>query len=173
MSENGHDEDSIPATAAAPAPAAGQAIPQFSVNVQFVKDLSFENPNAPQSLVAGKEPPNVQVQVNVAARNLMQDVFEVILSITGKASHGADTAFIVEVAYGGVFTLTNVPEDAMRPLLLIECPRFLFPFARAVIADATREGGFPPLMIQPIDFVELYRRQGGGEAVGPTPVATA
>ncbi len=172
MSENGHDEDSVP-EAAASAAGLGQPVPQFSVNVQFVKDLSFENPNAPQSLVAGKEPPNVQVQVNVAARNLMQDVFEVILSITGKASHGADTAFIVEVAYGGVFTLTNVPEDAMRPLLLIECPRFLFPFARAVIADATREGGFPPLMIQPIDFVELYRRQGGAEALASAPAASA
>ncbi len=155
MSENGHDEDSTPA-AEAPASALGQAVPQFSVNVQFVKDLSFENPNAPQSLVAGKEPPNVQVQVNVAARNLMQDVFEVILSITGKATHGADTAFIVEVAYGGVFTLTNVPEDAVRPLLLIECPRFLFPFARRIISDLTSEGGFPPFNLDPIDFAAVY-----------------
>lgn len=148
-----------------------QTPPQFSVNVQYVKDLSFENPNAPQSLVAGKEPPQVSVQVNVAARGLTQDVFEVVLSVTGKATHGADTAFIVEVAYGGVFTLQNVPEEHVRPLLLIECPRFLFPFARAIIADATREGGFPPLMIQPIDFVELYRRQ--SQLAETTPVANA
>ncbi|MCX8506206.1 MAG: protein-export chaperone SecB, partial [Alphaproteobacteria bacterium] len=128
----------------------------FSVNFQYVKDLSFENPFAPDSLVGQKESPDVGVQVNVAARPLAGDHYEIELKILAKAEANESTIFIAEVTYAGVFTLNNIPEEHVQPLLLIECPRFLFPFARAILADVTRDGGFPPLMIQPVDFLALY-----------------
>jgi preprotein translocase subunit SecB len=145
---------------------------QLGVNTQYVKDLSFENPNAPQSLVPQASQPNIDVNVNVQARGLATNTYEVVLSITCTAKHEAMTAFIVEVAYAGVFTLTNVPPDHVHPLLLVECPRLLFPFARALVANATRDGGFLPLLIQPIDFLDLYRRQAatqGGPIQPPAP----
>ena len=152
-------------------PAAGPQVPPIAVNTQYVKDLSFENPNAPQSLAAQTAQPSIEVNVNVQARGLAQNVYEVVLSITCTAKHEQMTAFIVEVAYAGVFTLTGVPAEHVHPLLLIECPRLLFPFARALVANATRDGGFLPLMIQPIDFLDLYRRQAAaqGAAVQPPP----
>jgi len=140
-------------------PASGPQVPPISINTQYVKDLSFENPNAPQSLVPQTAQPNIEVNVNVQARGLGPNVYEVVLSITCTAKHEQMTAFIVEVAYAGVFTLTGVPSEHVHPLLLIECPRLLFPFARNIIADATREGGYPPLFMQPVDFVDLYRRE--------------
>jgi preprotein translocase subunit SecB len=148
----------------------GTATP-ITVNVQYVKDLSFENPNAPQSLVPPTNPPNIEVNVNVQARGLGPSLYEVVLNITSTAKHDEAIAFIVEVAYAGVFTLNGVPAEHVHPLLLIECPRLLFPFARALIANATREGGFPPLLIQPIDFLELYRRQAAaqGQPIPATP----
>ncbi|MBI3516609.1 MAG: protein-export chaperone SecB [Proteobacteria bacterium] len=148
----------------------------ISVNTQYVKDLSFENPNAPQSLVPQSSQPNIDVNVNVQARGLGPNVYEVVLSITCTAKHETMTAFIVEVAYAGVFTLTGVPAQDVHPILLIECPRLLFPFARALVANATREGGFLPLLIQPIDFLDLYRRQAAAQGPGvppPTPAQGA
>jgi preprotein translocase subunit SecB len=142
-----------------------QTLP-ISINTQYVKDLSFENPNAPQSLVQQASQPNIEVNVNVQARGLGPNVYEVVLSITCTAKHETMTAFIVEVAYAGVFTLNNVPQEHIHPLLLIECPRLLFPFARALVANATREGGFLPLLIQPIDFLDLYRRQAAAQGAG-------
>lgn len=139
---------------------AGSEVPtQLLINAQYVKDLSFENPNAPQSLTAGREAPQVEVGVNVNARAMSEAVFEVVLSINAKATRGGEVAFVAEVAYAGIFTLNGLPSEHVHPVLFIECPRLLFPFARSVLSDATRDGGFPPLMIQPIDFVELYRRQ--------------
>ena len=129
------------------------------VNAQYVKDLSFENPRAPASLVATKEQPQIDVNVNVNARGLQPGVFEVTLSIRADAKIGGEPAFIAELEYAGVFTVAGAPEDVLRPVLLIECPRLLFPFARRVVADVTRDGGFPPLFLNPIDFVSLYRRQ--------------
>src|SRR4051812_17130621 len=108
-----------------------QALP-IAINTQYVKDLSFENPNAPQSLVQQNAQPNIEVNVNVQARGLGPQVYEVVLSITCTAKHETMTAFIVEVAYAGVFTLNGVPQEHTHPLLLIECPRLLFPFARAL-----------------------------------------
>jgi preprotein translocase subunit SecB len=162
----GAQPGTLPADAGGP-----QALP-IAVNTQYVKDLSFENPNAPQSLVQQTSQPNIEVNVNVQARGLGPNVYEVVLSITCTAKHETMTAFIVEVAYAGVFTLSTVPQEHVHPLLLIECPRLLFPFARALVANATREGGFLPLLIQPIDFLDLYRRQAaaqGGNAVQPPP----
>jgi preprotein translocase subunit SecB len=138
--------------------APGGAQAPITVNAQFLKDLSFENPNAPQSLVAPTAP-QIEVAVNVATRNLAPNVFEVVLSMSGTAKREEETVFIVEVVYGGVFTLSGIPDEHVRPVLLIECPRLLFPFARNILADATRNGGYPPLLLQPVDFVDLYRRQ--------------
>lgn len=129
------------------------------VNAQYVKDLSFENPRAPASLVAGKEQPKIEVKVNVNARGLQEQIYEVTLEIQADAKVAEGQAFIAELIYAGVFTVANVPQEVLRPLLLIECPRLLFPFARGIIADVTRDGGFPPLFLSPIDFVALYRRQ--------------
>jgi preprotein translocase subunit SecB len=154
-----------------PVPPGGPQQP-ISVNTQYVKDLSFENPNAPQSLVPQTTQPNIEINVNVQARGLGPNAYEVVLSITCTAKHEAMTAFIVEVAYAGVFTLNGVPAEHVHPLLLIECPRLLFPFARALVANATRDGGFLPLLIQPIDFLDLYRRQAvaqGGAIQPPAP----
>ena len=152
-------------------PAGGNGEPEapqapITVNAQYLKDLSFENPNAPQSLVGQTSAPAIEVGVNVATRNLAPNVFEVTLALNGTAKRGDQTVFIAELSYAGVFTLQGIPEEHVRPVLLIECPRLLFPFARNILAECTRDGGFPPLMLHPVDFVDLYRRQ--VEAAGET-----
>ena len=129
----------------------------ITINVQYVKDLSFENPGAPASLVQ-QSAPDVELRVDVGARQLGPQLYEVILSINATAKHGEETAFLVECVYGGVVTL-NVPDEHIQPVLLIEVPRLLFPFARGIVANAVRDGGFLPLMVQPIDFLELFRRR--------------
>ena len=133
------------------------AQPQFTIRAQYVKDLSFENPRAPHALQS-REQPKIELQVQVGSRALGNDHYEVELHITARANHGEQPAFLAELAYAGVFFATNLPDEQMRQRLLVEGPRLLFPFARRVIADCTRDGGFPPLMIEPLDFVELYRR---------------
>jgi preprotein translocase subunit SecB len=143
---------------ARPAPS-GTALPPLIIRSQYVKDLSFENPRAPQSFQSMQKQPAIQVGVKVAAVKLGEQDYEVVLTINAEAKDGNDTIFVVELTYAGVFEVGAVPAEHVRPLLLIEGPRLLFPFARNILADATREGGFPPLMLQPIDFVELYRRE--------------
>lgn len=132
--------------------------PSLRIMAQYIKDLSFENPNAPQILGEGKAP-EIAVAINVNARPLGGSDFEVELKLEAKGSYGEKAAFIVELAYGGVFRIENMPQDVMQPLMLIECPRLLFPFARQILADATRNGGFPPLMLEPIDFGQIYQRR--------------
>jgi preprotein translocase subunit SecB len=132
---------------------------QLIVNAQYIKDLSFENPRAPQSLIQQTTQPSVDINVDVKAQNLGPDVFEVILTINATARGQDDPVFLVELAYGTVVTIKNAPPELLGPLILVETPRIVFPFARAIIANATRDGGFPPLMINPIDFAELLRRQ--------------
>ncbi|MDR3439612.1 protein-export chaperone SecB [Telmatospirillum sp.] len=134
-----------------------QPLPQLQVNAQYVKDLSYEVPGAPGIFaeLAGASP-EISVRVDLAAEPLQKNVYEVVLQLAIDAKIKDHTAFIVELSYGGVFTL-NIPEEHVQPVLLIECPRLLFPFARNIVADVTREGGFPPMMLQPIDFVSLYR----------------
>ncbi len=129
------------------------------INAQYVKDLSFENPNAPMSLTQMQSTPAIGVNVDVQTRNLDKNIYETILSIQAEAQQEDKTLFLVELSYGGVFTLGQVPEEAIDPLLQIEGPRLLFPFARAIVAECTRDGGFPPLLINPIDFADLYRRR--------------
>jgi len=131
----------------------------LTIKAQYVKDLSFENPRAPASFQPLQTPPGIEVSVNVAARHLGAQDYEVTLTINASAKSLGESVFVAELTYGGVVALGPVPQEHMRPLLLIEAPRLLFPFARNIIADATRDGGFPPLLLQPIDFVELYRRE--------------
>jgi preprotein translocase subunit SecB len=148
--------------------------PQLIVNAQYIKDLSFENPRAPQSLIQQTAQPEVEINVDVKARNLNPEVFEVILTINATARAQGEAVFLVELSYGAVVTIVNAAAEMLPMLVLVEAPRIVFPFARAIIANATRDGGFPPLMINPIDFAELLRRQqGDAQSLGPTGAATA
>jgi preprotein translocase subunit SecB len=140
--------------------AADPAQPQhLLINAQYVKDLSFENPRAPQSLMQPAAQPEVAINVDVKAQNLGPEMYEVVLTVTVNARAQDTPIFIVELAYAAVVTIKNIPEAMLPAVLLVETPRLIFPFARAIIADATRDGGFPPLMINPVDFAELLRRQ--------------
>ena len=144
----------------------GEAQPAtLNVVAQYVKDLSVESPNSPRILAVNSGPgPQINVQVNVNARPLEANNFEVELAIEAKATLGEDVMFLAEVVFAGIFRIMGLAEDSLRPVVLIECPRLLFPFARQIIAEATRNGGFPPLLIDPIDFAALYqnrRAQGG------------
>jgi preprotein translocase subunit SecB len=140
-------------------PATPDGPQQLIVNAQYIKDLSFENPRAPQSLIQQTAQPSVDINVDVKAQNLGPEVFEVTLTINVTARVADEPVFLVELAYGTVVTVKNTPAEMLAPLILVETPRIVFPFARAIIANATRDGGFPPLMINPIDFAELLRRQ--------------
>ena len=135
-----------------------QPVPPLSITLQYVKDLSFENPRAPQSFGELNPPPEIAVEINVEALGLQQNLFEVILHIRARAARSEDVFFVVELAYAGICVVGNVPQQHVRPLVTIEGPRLLFPFARAIIADCIRDGGFPPLMINPIDFARLYQQ---------------
>lgn len=140
-------------------------MPAMRVLAQYIKDFSFENPNAPASLRDG-ESPKIDLQLDVSARG-MEDpqVFEVDLKINAKSERDGQALFVTELVYAGLFQFANVTQEALEPMLLIECPRILFPFARQIIADATRNGGYPPLMLDPMDFASLYfaQRQKAGE----------
>jgi len=133
--------------------------PSLNALAQFIKDLSFENPNAPRSLAPQQQSPEISIQVNVGANQLSETDFEVTLALEGKAQIGQDVLFAFELTYGGVFRVRNIPKDQLHPVVMIECPRLLFPFARQIVADAVRNGGFPPLFIDPIDFAALYRQK--------------
>jgi preprotein translocase subunit SecB len=139
-------------------PVQGKAPPVMKILGQYLKDLSFENPNSPQSL-SQQGQPEINVQVNVNAKPAGQDQFEVELHLEAKASHEGKAVFAADLLYAGVFRLENVPQEALHPIVLVECPRMLFPFARQILADATRNGGFPPLMLDPIDFASMYQRR--------------
>jgi len=133
--------------------------PQLNVVAQYIKDFSFENPNAPKSLTASQEPPQIGIQINVAASPISETDIEVVLKLEGKAETGGSLMFRFELEFGGVFRIRNVPQESLNALVLIECPRLLFPFAREIIATAVRNGGFPPLLLDPVDFVGLYRQK--------------
>lgn len=162
----------------------------LTVNIQYVKDLSFEVPGAPEIYTTLRSQPNVNINLDVQARRIQegQDVFEVTLQIkaeatepgpaNGSAIGNANTTgetstkpvFIAELAYAGVFTLAGIPEESVEPILLVECPRLLFPYARNILADVTRDGGFPPVLLQPIDFVALWQSR-RAQAAAQTGVA--
>jgi preprotein translocase subunit SecB len=135
---------------------AAPASPKFSILAQYTKDMSFENPNAPRTLGPQQTAPNISVQINVNARQLAPTDYEVSLVLEGGAGQGADTMFKFELNYAGVFRVENFPPEQVQPVVMIEGPRLLFPFARQIIADAVRGGSYPPLYIDPIDFHSLY-----------------
>jgi preprotein translocase subunit SecB len=175
MASNGGPAATPPA-----APPGGAAQPSLGVVAQYVKDFSFENPNAPRSLQTQVQP-QIGIQINVNANalggtapNLQPTDFEVELRLEGKAEGAGSVLFSFELVFAGVFRVQNVPPDTLQPLVMIECPRLLFPFAREIIASATRNGGFPPLLLDPIDFVALYQqRVAQAQAQGqPTPPPT-
>lgn len=146
-------------TETAGAEAQSGTLPPLSVGGQYIKDLSFEAPNTPMVFAQlQKQQPDIAVNVDVNARALQNNIYEVVLNIKAECKVGEMTAFIAELSYGGIFTI-NVPREHLEPLLLIECPRLIFPFARAILADATRDGGFPPLLLNMVDFVAMYQNQ--------------
>ena len=142
--------------------------PAVGLLSQYVKDLSFENPNAP-AIYQNQNPPAIDVQFNIGSGKVAEDVFEVVLKVEVRAQSDAQTAFIVDLSYAGLFGIRNVPEgEALDGFLLGEAPRLLFPFARRVLADAVRDGGFPPLMLEPIDFGGIYLQQRAQNEAGLT-----
>ncbi len=134
------------------------AMPQVFVLAQYVKDFSFENPNAPRSLAPSTQQPTVNVQVNVDATPMSESDFEVTLRLEGKSESQGLLLYGFELVFAGVFRVMNVPADTLQPFVMIECPRLLFPFAREIIASTVRNGGFQ-LLLNPIDFVGLYRQR--------------
>jgi preprotein translocase subunit SecB len=142
------------------AAAGQQAAPaQLNVLAQYIKDLSFENPNAPRSLQPSQQQPAINIQINVGAKPLAEHDVEVELKVEGKAEAAGMILFQFEVLYAGVFRLQNIPQQDLHPIMMIECPRLLFPFAREIISNAVMNAGFPPLRIDPVDFVGLYRQR--------------
>lgn len=146
MAENGATENA-------------EELPQLNVLAQYTKDFSFENPNSPASLAPQQQSPNINIQVNVNAKQLNPGEFEVSLVLEGSAQNPTLTLFKFELDYAGVFRIKNIPDAELHPVVMIECPRLIFPFARQIVADAVRNGGFPPLFIDPIDFAALYRQR--------------
>ena len=143
---------------------ASESMPSLNALAQYAKDISFENPNAPRSLTPQENGPQISIQVNVNAKQLADTDFEVDLSLEGNAKVGTEVMFAFDLTYSGVFRIRNVAADQLHPVVMIECPRLLFPFARQIVAEAVRNGGFPPLYIDPIDFVGLYRQRVEAEA---------
>jgi preprotein translocase subunit SecB len=142
-----------------PATPPAQAAPTFNMVGQYIRDLSFENPGAPASVVlGGGTPPSFNVAINVAVRKQNDEIYAVELTLNAKAEREKTVLFNVELIYGGVFRIKNIPELQMAPLLQVECPRLIFPFARQVLANVTQQGGFPPLMMEPVDFATIYRQ---------------
>jgi preprotein translocase subunit SecB len=143
------------------APIEHNAQPQLNVLAQYIKDLSFENPDAPESLAPQQNAPDIAIQVNINARQISETDFGVELLLEGTATknQSTDVLFKFELNYGGVFRLVNIPAQDIQPLVVIECPRLLFPFARQIVADCVRNGGFPPLFLDPIDFAGLYQQR--------------
>jgi preprotein translocase subunit SecB len=146
-------------------------MPAINALAQYAKDLSFENPNAPRSLQPQEgQGPQISIQVNVNAQQLAEADFEVELTLEGDAKINNEVLFAFDLKYAGIFRMRNIPQDQLHPAVMIECPRLLFPFARQIVAEAVRNGGFPPLYIDPIDFVGLYRQkamEAQAEAGGP------
>jgi preprotein translocase subunit SecB len=149
--------------------------PQVGVITQYVKDLSFENPNAPM-VYQWQDQPRIDVQFNIGSSSVGDDIYEVTLKIDVRATVSDQTAFAVELLYAGLFGIRNVPQEQLQPFLLAEAPRILFPFARRIVSDTVRDGNFPPLMLEPIDFAALYMaqaQQAGAELAAAEPAGQA
>lgn len=146
---------------------------QLGVLTQFIKDLSFESPNAPVSLQSPGDNPNLQININVQAKKRSEDAYEVTIQFEAQAKNDGGVIYNIELAYSGVFRLTNIPENILQPVLFVDCPALLFPFLRRLVADLTREGGFPPLALDPIDFAQLYRQNAERAKAEPAAAAAA
>jgi preprotein translocase subunit SecB len=149
-----------------------QSGPQLSVLGQYIKDFSFENPNAPRSLAPKNSQPGINIQINVGVGQLAPTDFEVSLKVEGKAESEGMVLFTFDLTFAGIFRIQNVPQERLQPLVMIECPRLLFPFAREIVGTAVRNGGFAPLLLDPVDFVALYQQRVAAmqaeQAVTPT-----
>lgn len=132
---------------------------EAQVMAQFIKDLSFENPNVDKLIQSPGEAPNIKLEINVAAKRLQSELYESAIDFKAVASGKEATIYDLEVVYAGLFRLKNIPDQALEPFLLVNCPTLIFPFLRRLVADITREGGFPPLLLDPIDFGQLYLRR--------------
>jgi preprotein translocase subunit SecB len=159
-----------PHTAVEPAGAGARATTQaeLAVLAQYIKDLSFESPQAPQSLQGPGQNPQLKVSVNVGAVPRAEEAYEVSLNLEVHARSDSGVIYNIEMIYGGLFRLRGVPQNLLQPVLFVDCPTLLFPFMRRILADVTRDGGFPPLMLDPIDFGRLYaqnlaKAQGGAD----------
>ncbi len=148
------EDNKSPATAGADP----SKIASLNIIGQYVRDLSFENPEAPASIMGAATQPNFNVGINVGVKKQTEEVYAVELTLTAKAERENSVLFNVELIYGGLFKILNVPEAQMAPALMIECPRLIFPFARQVLANVTQAGGFPPLLMEPVDFAGIYRQ---------------
>ncbi len=157
----------------APGPSTPQGQAQLSVLGQYIKDFSFENPNAPRSLAPNQTQPAINIQINVSAQQLAQTDYEISLKLEGKAESAGTLLFAFDLTFAGVFRLQNVPAETLQPIVMIECPRLLFPFAREIVATSVRNGGFPPLLLDPVDFVALYQQRAAQmQGAQPTPTST-
>jgi len=138
-----------------------QAAPPVQVKVvgQYIKDLSFENPNIDKLLKEPGDNPNLQLSINVTAQAVDTDLYESAIDFSAQATNKLGTVYEIELVYAGLFKVQNIPPQALEPFLLINCPTILFPFLRRVVADISREGGFPPLLLDPFDFGSLYMRR--------------
>jgi preprotein translocase subunit SecB len=141
------------------AAAGNGAAPSLNVLAQYVKDLSFESPGAPGTLRSRDKAPSIAINVNVNANPISETEYDVTLTLNAKATVESEVLFNVELVYGGVFRVAGFPKEHVLPILFIECPRLLFPFARQIVSDNTRNGGFPPLMIDPIDFAQMFQQR--------------
>jgi preprotein translocase subunit SecB len=139
--------------------------PQIGVLMQYVKDLSFENPNAPRALTPSSQQPSIKINIGVDAAPVAENNVEVTMRLDGKAEVEGLALFGFELLYAGVFRILNVPPESIQPIIMVECPRLLFPFVREIVATTTRNGGFPPLLLEPVDFAALYR----GRMTQPAP----
>jgi preprotein translocase subunit SecB len=155
-----------------PPPGADQNQPGIRILAQYIRDLSFESPHAPESLRAGPQPPQVDLGVELNARGRPDGFFEVELKLNARAARESEAVFHLELLYAGLFQIVGVADQDMEPVLMVECPRFLFPFARRIIADLTAEGGFPPFMLEPLDFAGIYaQRKASGDLQPPPALA--
>ncbi|MEM6745623.1 MAG: protein-export chaperone SecB [Pseudomonadota bacterium] len=171
------ETDGNGAAPGAPGQPEAQAQPQVAIASQFVRDLSFENLAAQKNMNANVKP-EIKVTVNLDAKPRGDDRYEVVLKLNATSEAEGAPLFIAELDYAGIFVVKNVPKEQLHPFLLIECPRQLFPFARRIIADVTRDGGYPPLMLDMVDFVSIYRqelerRAAAQQAGGGAPTGTA
>lgn len=146
MAENGSQENAA-------------AQPRLQILTQYVKDLSFENIAAQKGVASPEAQPEISVKVNVEAGSRAEDRYEVVIKLIIESTIQSAPIFLIELDYAGLFLIQNVPQDQLHPLMMIECPRLIFPFARRIISDVTRDGGFPPLNLEPIDFLGLYRAE--------------